>query len=78
MEKNKDKKITLETLATMMEEGFNHILGEMATKSDLDKLATKEQVQKIDDRLKIVEEKLEAIGDLRPRVKTLEEAIGIE
>ncbi|OGZ69902.1 MAG: hypothetical protein A3F47_01165 [Candidatus Staskawiczbacteria bacterium RIFCSPHIGHO2_12_FULL_38_11] len=69
MEKKKNKKITLDTLASMMEEGFNHVLGEMATK---------EQLQKVDDRLKNVEGKLEEIGDLRPRVKKLEEALEIE
>ena len=60
--------------AEMVQEGFK----ETAKKVDLEKLATKEQVQKIDERLKDVEEKLENIGDLRPRVKKLEEALEIE
>ncbi|HLD70861.1 MAG TPA: hypothetical protein VI937_03185 [Negativicutes bacterium] len=53
----------------MVEEGFEHVLNTMATK---------EQVQKIDDRLKVVEEKLDNMADLRPRVKKLEEALEIE
>ena len=76
MKKNKEKKITLDTLASMMEEGFNHVLSEIATIENT--IATKEQVQQIDDRLKNVEEKIESISDLRPRVKTLEDAMGIE
>ena len=42
-------------------------------KDSFDNAATKVQVQKIDERIKVVEQKLEDIGDLRPRVKKLEE-----
>lgn len=69
---NKEKKITLEKLADMMESGFELVL------EKIEKTATKEQVQKIDDRLKVVEEKLENMEDLRPRVKALEDTMGIE
>lgn len=61
----KEKKITIDQLAKMINNGF-------------EKTATKVQVEKIEDRLKKVEEKLEDIGDLRPRVKKLEEALEIE
>ena len=44
-------------------------------KESFEGVATKEQFEKIDDRLKNVELKLEAIEDLRPRVKKLEEAL---
>ncbi len=69
-----DKKITIDQLAAMVQKGFE----KTATKADIEKLATKVQVQAIDERLKNVEEKLENIGDLRPRVKKLEEALEIE
>ncbi|OGZ73602.1 MAG: hypothetical protein A2908_00710 [Candidatus Staskawiczbacteria bacterium RIFCSPLOWO2_01_FULL_38_12b] len=67
--------------AEMVQECF----AETAKKTDLEKLAAKEQLEKleikvdrINERLKNVEVKLETIEDLRPRVKTLEEAMGIE
>ena len=65
MEKNNNKKITIEKLAEMINNGF-------------EKTATKEQVQKIDDRLKNVEERLENVESLKARVKTLEESLEIE
>jgi len=67
-----DKKITIEKLAEMINNGFE----KTATKVQLHNLENK--VDKIDERIKNVEEKLENIGDLRPRVKKLEEALEIE
>ncbi len=67
-----NKNITIEDLALVVQKGFE----KTATKEQLEKLETK--VDKIDERLKSVEDKLENIQDLRPRVKTLEDALGIE
>ncbi len=58
--------------AKMMKESFDNV----ATKEQFQSLDKK--VDKIDERLKVVEQKLEDIGDLRPRVKKLEEALEIE
>lgn len=58
--------------AKMMNDSFNTV----ATKTQLQNLEKK--VDKVDDRIKNVEEKLENIADLRPRVKKLEEALEIE
>ena len=60
----KKKDLDVFPTAKMMNESFETI-------------ATKEQVEKIDDRLKRVEEKLENMGDIKSRVKTLEEALEI-
>jgi hypothetical protein len=71
MKKEKNKKITLEKLSNMMESGFELVL------EKIEKTATKEQVQKIDERLKVVEEKVDRLEGIPARVKTLEGALEI-
>ena len=63
----KNKKITIEKLAAMVHEGFK----ETAKKVDMDA-----GFKKIDERLRNVETKLEE--DFRPRIRTLEDAMGTE
>jgi|GEM_PF-5544324 len=74
-----NQKITIEGLAKMIKEGFDNT----ATKAQVQHLEKKvdgleNKVDKIDERLKVVEEKVDIMVDLRPRLKNLEEALGIE
>ena len=71
MEKQKNKKITIDQLARMMKKSFDNV----ATKADLEKLATREQVQKVDERLQNLEVNF---GGIPGCIKKLEEALEIE
>ena len=78
----KEKKITIDTLAVMVQKGFHEITTKMATKVQVQNLEVKVdnlevKVDKIDNRLKNVEEKLDGMGDVKSRLKTLEEALEI-
>ena len=53
----KNKNITLDTLADMMEAGFEHVL------SGLEKTATKEQLEKLNSRMVKVEVRLSNIEE---------------
>ncbi len=69
--------MTIEKLAVMVQKGFNAV--DKRFDDTINKMATKEQVQRINNRLDAVIERYnEEIGGLKGRVRTLEDAMGIE
>lgn len=71
--KSKNKRITLDDLAGMMKRGF----GEMAKKDDLNKMASKEDLAKLEKRMVSVEERMisveEGIASIKEEMVTKEE-----
>ena len=70
----KDKVMNLDKLARMVAKGFNDVTSRMATQ---------ETVSKIDERLAIVEAKLDkalytSLTSIEVRVKRLEQKVGIK
>jgi len=72
------KNITIDQLAVMVQEGFNDVTSNMATKVEIEK-GFKEVNKKL-DRIEneLIKEHSEEIKNLKERVRILENALGIE